>query len=417
MKLKSALKNKFGKCDTPENTIKRLEAAIGAQYEYRYVEEKVSEFLYWSALLIEEIGFRSMGKGIDPVMCKAGALAEGAEWLTATGIGSLSGYMAAHQDDMHEPFLKIEDLVSHVSSVTPDILKKIKKLDTAKHWVDGYSITKDCMLKVPIEYAQLVNGPSALASGNRIEEAIMHATDEVFERRTHVTVLRNRMVMPTIDIETIDSPVLRSQIDFCKSKGIEVYLKDLSFGGELPCIGAYLLDHNIPEKYQLHHFFKVGSCFDTVDALIRSFTEYAQGRRLDEFISGTKEEQEMVTAGGMRGMPCVGNDCDNFLSAFMFGFVPYADAEFLKEGDLVPFNSGARADDFLKDIERAKDIFNKLGLEYIYVDFTDPDIGFPVVQVVVPGYSDVLPYHPADSKGLFDKWTRTEVINWYYEHA
>ena len=44
-------------------------------------------------------------------------------------------------------------------------------------------------------------------------------------------------------------------------------------------------------------------------------------------------------------------------------------------------------------------------------------IGFPVAQVIIPGYSDVLPYHPAHSHGLFRRWTRTEVLQSYEESS
>ncbi|MFP6905879.1 MAG: hypothetical protein VCG02_11720 [Verrucomicrobiota bacterium] len=40
------------------------------------------------------------------------------------------------------------------------------------------------------------------------------------------------------------------------------------------------------------------------------------------------------------------------------------------------------------------------------VDLSDPAIGFPVAQVIIPGYSDILPYHPASSPVLFTGWTR-----------
>ena len=49
------------------------------------------------------------------------------------------------------------------------------------------------------------------------------------------------------------------------------------------------------------------------------------------------------------------------------------------------------------------------------VDFTDPKIGFPVAQVIVPGYSDVLPYHPASSDVLWRGWTREDVLCSYTE--
>jgi hypothetical protein len=97
----------------------------------------------------------------------------------------------------------------------------------------------------------------------------------------------------------------------------------------------------------------------------------------------------------------------------MFGFVPQVTAEFLKQGDVIPFSKGERFDDCLQDIEKAKSIFAKLGKDCLVIDFTDPRIDFPVVEVVVPGYSDVLPYYPASSRVLFQRYTRGDILRSY----
>ena len=97
----------------------------------------------------------------------------------------------------------------------------------------------------------------------------------------------------------------------------------------------------------------------------------------------------------------------------MFGFVPYRNANFLREGKVVPFEKNQPHTDCLDDIAHAREICETLGKDFIVVDLTDPEFGFPVAQVIIPGYSDVLPFHPAGSNGLFQRWTRTEVLNSY----
>ena len=94
----------------------------------------------------------------------------------------------------------------------------------------------------------------------------------------------------------------------------------------------------------------------------------------------------------------------------MFGMVPYRDAKFLGEGEAVPFDPGIRYQDCLEDIEEAKRIIHALGKDYIVVDQTNPDVGFPVVQVIIPGYSDILPFHPATSQVLFEEWSREDAM-------
>ena len=79
----------------------------------------------------------------------------------------------------------------------------------------------------------------------------------------------------------------------------------------------------------------------------------------------------------------------------------------------MPFQKGEVFDDCLQDIARAKEIFSQLGKECYVIDFTDPEIEFPVVEVVVPGYSDVLPYYPADSRVLFQHYTRSDILRSY----
>ncbi len=411
IELKSCKKLECGRCVPPETTIARLEGVISEKYDYWMWEEEVAEHLYWAAMFIEGLDFRAMGKGISPLFSKAGALAEGAEYLTALNIEKLAGNVEGHQDEL-EDVLGIEDLLSHVD-LTDSMLAEIKELPDTQFWVDGVSLLDGRTVKVPIDYVQLISGPNGKAAGNEIEEAILHATNEVFERRAHITVLRNRMVVPTIDISTITHPLILEHIEFLQNKGIEITLKDLSFGGHLPCIGAYFVDPNIPEEYQFRHFFKVGAAFSMEDALIRTFTEYTQGRKSDEFIDGSKDEQDRILNHDFRSIRTQPDSCDNFLSTFMFGFVPYRNADFLLEGDVVPFDKGVRYEDCLEDIEHAKEVCETLGKDYIVVDFTDPEIGFPVVQVIIPGYSDVLPFHPSSSKALFKRITRTEVIASY----
>ncbi len=411
MKLESCKKLEYGRCVPLEETIQRLETEIGTRYDYRLFETQVADRLFWSALYIDDLEFRSMGKGVTAMQAKAGALAECAEWVASKTHDQLPGYTVGHQSTISDA-VGIERMIEHVC-VSKEVIESIKQTDVAMFWVDGFSLMTGKTAKIPIEFVRRIGGPSGMAAGNRHEEAIVHALDEVFERRVHITVLKQKLVMPTIDQDTIDHPVVREQIEFLKGHGIEIYLKDLTFGRVMPCVGAYFWDPNIPEEYQFHHFFKVGAGFNLEDALIRVFTEYAQGRMKDEFIDGNKADQERVLKYDLRALKCIPDDGDNYLSSFMFGFVPHVRAEFLKEGPIVPFYKGERFDDCLQDIERAKEIFTRLGKDCFVVDFTDPEIGFPVVEIVVPGYSDVLPYYPADSRILFQQYTRSDILNSY----
>jgi ribosomal protein S12 methylthiotransferase accessory factor len=416
MKLQSRKKMAHDRCVPATQTIAHLEKLFTGRYDYWLHEEVVSEELHWSAMFIEGLEFRSMGKGVTAEGSRAGALAEGAEWLLARPTEELPGYVTGNEHEVAGA-VSLASLLQHVASATPLVLERVRSLEEASHWVDGYSLLQQRTVKVPLEYVRLISGPNGKATGNNIEEAILHAALEVIERRVQIAVLRNRMVLPTIETSSISEPLVQRHLDFVRAHGIEVIFKDLSFGGVLPCVGAYFVDHNIPEQYQFRHFFKIGAAFDAREAFLRVFTEYAQGRRRDEFFAPDTHNLDAKIAAllshDLRQLPAQPGDCDNFMSAFMFGFVPYQNADFLRSGPMVPLPVRRGGDDCLEDITEVCSICETLGRDCIVVDLSDPATGFAVAQVVMPGYSDVLPFHPASSAGMFKRWTRTDVLESY----
>ncbi len=394
----------YGKSETPENTVRRLEAALGALYQYKYLEGRTAEYLYWSGVFIDELDFEGMGKGISPILCKASALAETAERLAIRELTRLPGYLHAHQKDVPNG-VGIEELLVHIASATPGVVRKIQATDLAQHWVDAESLMTGKARKVPIKYIHGISGTNGLASGNRLEEAIVQATNEVYERRAAITVLRSKLVMPTFDLATLTNPVILRQLEALKAKNIEITIKDFSFGGILPCVGVYFVNHNVAPEFQLHHVLNVGTSFDREEAIMRALTEFAQGRKFEN----------RPLREGFERLKCQGDNTDHFLTLFKHGYISYTHADFLAEGDVVPFERGELFTDCLDEIEKAKAIFRQLGLDYLVVDCTDPRIGFPVAQVIVPGYSDILPYHPRSSQVLFRGWSRDDVIGYYDE--
>jgi YcaO-like protein with predicted kinase domain len=412
MELRSSPKSFGQRSVAPEETIQRLEAQLAPRFDYVIHEETVAPHCYWTALFVDDLAFRSMGKGTTQAASRAGALAEAAEWLLCRDTDAVPGYRCEHQDDLPvDEILPIEDLLQHVATATPPVLASVKNLDESRHWVPGTSLSAGRELLVPIEYVNIISGPNGQAAGNTLEEAIEHAILEVFERRVHIAILRNRMVLPTIDQSTITDPLLQELLGFIRDKGIEITIKDLSFDGVMPCVGAYFMDPSIPEEYQFRQFFKVGSSFDTVEALTRTCTEFIQGRMRNEFLRDGNVDLNTLLTPDFRGIKSPLGICDNFLSAFMFGFAVWRDAGFLREGDVVPFEPSRGYSDSLEDIRAAQRVCESLGKDMVVVDISDPDTDFYVARVIVPSYSDALPFHPAGSPGLFRQLTRSEVLS------
>lgn len=392
-----------GRCAAPEDTLRRLTAALDRRGRWRYEEHRVADSLYWGALSVEGLPFPPMGKGATALQCRISTLAEGLEWLALKRRRALRGHRVAHQGQVPDA-VRVEDLLAHIATATPEVLSRIKALESAQHWVEGYSLLREQTVQVPLEYVHAIGGTNGLAAGNGLEEAIVQGACEVLERRAAITVARHRMVVPTIDPASIRSPQLRAQLDALSDLGIEVTVKDLSFGGALPCIAACLVNPRLPDELQAHRVLKAAAAFDREAALASCLTEYAQVSQMGAEATAAPREFEQVL--------CAGADADNFLPLFWFGYLPYPKAEFLEQGERVAFDSGVRLADCLEDIERLKDICRQLGKDLVVVDLTDPDDGFHVVQVVIPGYSDILPYHPPSSPVLFRGWTRELVMGY-----
>ena len=406
VKLKSALRIEHGRCARVADTVARLEAALGRVCGYTYTEFQASPSLYWGACNVDGLGFAPMGKGGSSQECKASTLAETAEWLALRRRRQLPGYVSAHQSELQHA-LPLEALIAHVADVTPELLDRIKATGPAQHWVDGYSLLEERTRPVPLETINGISGTNGVAAGNCLEEAVVQGVYEVLERRAVITAMRNRLVLPTIDVTTIEDPFIRAQLDELEQHGTQVTVKDLSFGGALPAIGVYCVTPGVPATLQAHHLFKGAASYDRCAALSSCLTEYAQVCHLGQ--------RERETLPSYERLLCEGPQADNFLPLFWFGYLPYREMDFITQGEVVPFEPGAMAGDCLEDIERLKTFCETLGLDLLVVDLTDPAVGFPVVQVVIPGYSDILPYHPASSPVLLEGWTRDLRLGDYEE--
>jgi len=395
--LKSAVRVVEGRCAPPAETAARLETALRERYDFEVREERVGDALYRGTFQTDALGFTPMGKGATPLLCRISTLAEAAEWLALKRRRELPGYQQGHERDIPAP-LPIASLLSHIATVTPQMLERIRSLDAARHWVTGTSLIRNGPVQVPLEYVHAISGTNGLAAGNCLEEAVVAALHEVFERRAAITLIKNRMTAPTFDPASVEDATARAQLAAVREQGIEVTIKDLSFGGALPCVGVYFRDPGIPAELQCRHLLKAAAAWDRAAALRSCLTEYAQIARPGQKDEESPPDHQRLLAG---------DDADNFLPLFWFGYVPFRDAAFLAEGDVVPFEPGEEPGDCLEDIERAKGICGQLDKDCVVVDLTDPGVGFPVVQVVIPGYSDILPYHPPSSPVLFTGWTRT----------
>ncbi len=407
MQFQNDVRNQYNKCDTPDNTIHRIQQGFKRlDFRSEYAGFKVSEFLHWGRVWIDSLQIVCEGKGISPKLAEASAHAELAERLSAglyypvfeeqvrfhlPGIYSpeairflnyewMEGYVQAHQEGLHKA-VTIEELLRREVQLNGSDLAEIKDCEMARHWVDGYSLLREETVKVPVKFLAYIHGSNGIAAGNTIEEAIIQASCEILERYAQISIIKPETIVPSIDPASVDLDVIQQMMAFYAHHHVGVTLKDLSFNGMLPVIGVFYTNQNLPPDRLEHRSLIAGASFSLEEALTRCFTEGMQGKKT--LLSPRPQfDRPVVPRSQVR----------DYYTLMRCGVSP-TDMSFLNEGEMTQFRPW-RKKDILEEIEGLKAIVKGLGTDCIVVNHTHPILQFPVVRVVIPGISDFLPFLP-----------------------
>lgn len=406
MKLQNHVRNEFGMTDTPENTVSRIADGFRRLgYDIAYAPFQMADHIHWSQIGIDRIGLQCQGKGMTPQLAEASAHAELAERFSGglfypafeeqvrfhlpalygrqvsrfLNYEWLPGYVHAHQTDLGGDCLPIESLLAHQSQLRPADIAAIKDSRLARHWVDGYSLLQQRTVKVPINFVAYINASNGMAAGNTVEEALVQAACEVFERHTQIQIVRPEKTVPTIDPKTVTDARLREMMAFYERQNVEIVLKDLSMDGRFPSVGTLYINHNLRPGRLEHRILVPGVSFHMNEALSRCLTEVMQGRStlkrpspgLDKPISPHSRVENLYLM-----FKCC---------------ISQKDISFLEQGETVAYRN-LRSADLFDEIEGIRQICQALDTDFIVLDLTHPVLQFPVVRVVVPGVSDFLPF-------------------------
>ncbi len=405
MQFQNAIRNAFGKCDEPEQTVTRIKQGLHRLgLEAGYGPVKASDHLYWGRVWIDAIKIVCEGKGVTPALCEASAYAELIERLSAglfypvfeeqvrfnipalynrdakrfLNFEWMKGYVHAHQDELEDP-LRIEELLINETHLSQADLTAIKDSDMARHWVDGYSVLQQKHIKVPVNLVAYIHGSNGMAAGNILEEAVIQAVCEIFERYIQIRVIKPEKELPTIARSSIKNPLVTEMIRFYEGQNIDVLVKDLSFGDTFPVIGVLYTNHNLAADRPEHKMLIPGASFNLEEGLIRCFTEGIQGRASLKKPRSTLDRPIFHGAG-----------VDDYYMLMRCG-VAMKDISFLEKGDARPYED-QKCPDIFCEMEAIKRICRQLGTDFVILDHTHPVLKFPVVRVVIPGVSDFLPF-------------------------
>lgn len=356
----------------PEETLARARARLPAAGITRVADitnlDRIGIPVFSSIRPTAEAGAISVynGKGATPVEAEVSAMMEGIE--------RYSGEM-----DDREPIVgRYSEVSARESAVDPAdlILPDRVPADMAVPWVRGYDIVGEEEVLVP---AHAVYHPlpvtcgrlfrtntNGLASGNTLEEATFHALMEVVERDAWSLVEVTRNTGPRI--EGIEDGLAADLLAKFAAAGVEVILKDITSDIGIPTVAAVADDVVLRDPTLLT--IGMGSHTSADIAVLRALTEVAQSRLTQ--IHGAREDTD--TADVRKKL---GYDRTKRLNRHWF-----AESETVRFPQLPSFDS----DDFLTDINHVTARLGAAGLSrVIVVDLTRPEIGIPVVRVIVPG--------------------------------
>ena len=405
MEFQNCVRNEYGKCDLPSNTIKRIKDGLRKlDFDAGYSTFRVSNNIYWGRAWVDSIKIVCNGKGITPELAEASAYAELAERLSAglfypvfeeqvrfnapalyneetnrfLNYEWMEGYVHAHQDDLENP-LRIEDLLTNESHLTDKDIKDIKNSRMARHWVDGFSIVREETVKVPVNFIAYIHGSNGMAAGNTIEEAMIQASCEIFERHAQIQIIKHEKIVQSIDLDSVDNAIIKEMIRFYHSKNVDVIIKDLSLGGLLPGVGVLFINNNLRPDRLEHRILIPGVSFNIDEGLTRCFTESMQGR------------ETLLACRPQLDRPVVHRSHVDDFYMLMKCSVSLKDISFLEQGKTRTYKS-FKVKDVLSEIEKIKGICKMFNTDCVILDHTHPLLNFPVVRVIIPRVSDFLPF-------------------------
>jgi ribosomal protein S12 methylthiotransferase accessory factor len=201
------------------------------------------------------------------------------------------------------------------------------------------------------------------AAGNLLNEAIVQGFLELVERDSYAIWWYNRISRPQIDLEQFADPYIRDlQTQFAQS-GRKVWVLDITSDLEIPTFVA--VSHWVSgSEEQLE--FGSGAHFDPRIAVLRALTELNQFMSIG--IMGCRSAGKLWSETGPNDLRL---DQQPYL-------IPNDTSQIASKSDFNRLDSREQVLTCVRIAEQA-------GLDFLVLDQTRPDIGVPVVRVVVPG--------------------------------
>ncbi|WP_052422916.1 TOMM precursor leader peptide-binding protein [Nonomuraea candida] len=255
--------------------------------------------------------------------------------------------------------------------------------DAAIEWTPVWSLTERRHKYLPTGYLYYyyndlhATGPlyawadsNGNAAGSSLEDAVVQGFMELVERDAVAVWWYNRVRRPAFDLATFGDAWMAEFQEVYAGLGRDLHVLDLTNDLGVPVAAAISRRVDGPSEDILMAF---GAHFDVRIAVQRALAE------LNQFIPAVID----VGPDGVTRYRFPEQDQVDWWANARMADHPYLSPS----GASVPASAYARpaTGDLLDDVEAARALVEERGMEMLVLDQTRPDIGLPVVKVIVPG--------------------------------
>ena len=304
--------------------------------------------------------------------------------LASAVMESLERYSAEQRDTDEVVYGTYEQACDVMMTIDPkDLILPIPVLDRYMSetiaWTEGWEMFRGCPVWVPacaVYYPYYPDGDyqlfrfhtNGIASGNTMEEAILHALFEDIERDAWSICEYRDATRRDIVVED-DGSLPAQLISKFADQGIEIHLKDLTSDIGIPTIGAAADDVRTKDPEMLT--IGVGTHLNPEIAAVRAITEVAQSRATHKHGAKINAQLQKVTQD-------MGYERIKQVNRMWFGRSPRTVKLEDMEDRSTPY--------VLDDIEVVLGSLMEAGFQSVVaVDLTRPELNIPVVRMIVPG--------------------------------
>ena len=219
--------------------------------------------------------------------------------------------------------------------------------------------------------ADLIADSNGCAAGNTLEEAILQGFYELAERDAFAIWWYNRLKVPPVDLASFDDEYLASAADYYGRFERDLWMLDVTSDIGIP---SFVALSRRPNGETEDIIYGAGAHADPGIAALRAICE------LNQCLTW------LPRPGSRNGRPMI----DDPLALWWWKTARLADCSWLSPAEDAPPARASQypvieSEDMREDVERCRALVEARGMEFLVLDQTRPDIGMPVVRVIVPG--------------------------------